>query len=175
MIIATAPVFLPPIHAAVRVRGASVGRARLRHSDRGEGRPIADLTLVRPLPSLKGLGACAIMTCRLTGSPACPRRFLAAWKVSPRQMRGTLHVRTRGTKRSRRNSMKKGIHPRIRGHRRDLHVRQHVPHPFHDHLRRDARGRVLGLPPVLHGQAEDPRHRRPRRQSSRLATASARR
>src|SRR5690606_34966795 len=29
--------------------------------------------------------------------------------------------------------------------------------------RRDPRGRVLQLPPVLHGQAEDPRHRRPGR------------
>lgn len=45
---------------------------------------------------------------RFTGMP---QALLARWKVSPRQMRGTLHVRTRGTKRSRRNSMKQGIHP----------------------------------------------------------------
>ena len=45
---------------------------------------------------------------RFTGMP---QALLARWRASPRQMRGTLHVRTRGTKRSRRNSMKKGIHP----------------------------------------------------------------
>ncbi len=57
-----------------------------------------------------GVGVCdnVVSAYRFTGMP---QALLARWKVSPRQMRGTLHVRTRGTKRSRRNSMKQGIHP----------------------------------------------------------------
>lgn len=35
----------------------------------------------------------------------------ACWKVNPRQMWGTLHARTRGTRRSKRNSVKQGTHP----------------------------------------------------------------
>ena len=51
------------------------------------------------------------------------------------------------------------------GVRRDpghLHLRQHVHHPQHRHVRHHQRRRVLQLPPLLHRQAEDPRHRRPR-------------
>ena len=57
-----------------------------------------------------GGGVCdnVVSAYRFTGMP---QALLARWKVSPRQMRGTLHVRTRGTKRSRGNSMKQGIHP----------------------------------------------------------------
>ena len=57
-----------------------------------------------------GGGVCdnVVSAYRFTGMPQV---LLARWKVSPRQMRGTLHVRTRGTKRSRRSSMKQGIHP----------------------------------------------------------------
>ncbi len=45
----------------------------------------------------------------------------------------------------------------------DLHLRQHVHHPQHRQQRHDPLRRVLAVPPVLHRQAEDPRHRRPRR------------
>ena len=60
--------------------------------------------------------------------------------------------------------MKKGIHPEYV----DTVVTCTCGNTFHTRstitsgeMRVD---RVLGLPPVLHGQAEDPRHRRPRRQ-----------
>ncbi len=60
--------------------------------------------------------------------------------------------------------MKPDIHPDVRRDHGHLHLRQHLHHAQHRQGRRHPRRRVLGLPPVLHGQAEDPRHRRPRRQ-----------
>ncbi|CAA9287437.1 MAG: LSU ribosomal protein L31p @ LSU ribosomal protein L31p, zinc-dependent, partial [uncultured Friedmanniella sp.] len=53
--------------------------------------------------------------------------------------------------------------PDLRGDPGDLHLRQHVHHPQHRDQRHHARRRLLGLPPLLHRQAEDPRHRWPRR------------
>src|SRR6478672_1000049 len=44
-----------------------------------------------------------------------------------------------------------------------MHLWQHVHHAEHGHQRHHPRGRVLAVPPVLHRQAEDPRHRRSRR------------
>ncbi len=54
--------------------------------------------------------------------------------------------------------------PRLRGDAGDLHVREHLYDPEHGEERPDSRRRLLELPPVLHRQAEDPRHRRPRGQ-----------
>ncbi len=50
---------------------------------------------------------------------------------------------------------------RVRPGPRALHLRQRVQDPLHPG--RDARGDLLELPPVLHGQAEAGGHRRPRR------------
>ena len=57
--------------------------------------------------------------------------------------------------------MKPDIHPSTSrpGH---LHLRHHVHHPQHREERRHPRRRLLAVPPVLHRQAEDPRHRWPR-------------
>ena len=54
--------------------------------------------------------------------------------------------------------------PGVRGDAGDLYLRRDVHHPQHGQERRHPRRRLLELPPVLHGQAEDPGHRRPRRQ-----------
>ena len=58
--------------------------------------------------------------------------------------------------------MKPDIHPDYVDDDGDLHLREHVHHPQHRDQRRDPRRRLLAVPPVLHGQAEDPRHRWPR-------------
>ena len=55
-----------------------------------------------------------------------------------------------------------GHPPQLHRHRGALHLWQHVHHPQHRLGRQHPRRRVLGVPPVLHGQAEDPRHRWPR-------------
>ena len=57
--------------------------------------------------------------------------------------------------------MKTAIHPEYVESPRPLHLRQRVHHALHE--RRDPRRDLLELPPVLHGQAEAGRHRRPRR------------
>src|SRR5258708_39340992 len=49
----------------------------------------------------------------------------------------------------------------VRGHQRDLHLRQYFYYPQHVADRRDSRRCLLDLPPVLHRQAEDPGHRWP--------------
>ena len=59
--------------------------------------------------------------------------------------------------------MKKDIHPDVRRDPGHLHLWQHVHDAEHRHHRLHPRRRVLAVPPVLHRQAEDPRHRRPRR------------
>ena len=59
--------------------------------------------------------------------------------------------------------MKKDIHPDVRRDPGDLHLRQHVHHAEHRRQRRASTPTCARLPPVLHRQAEDPRHRRPRR------------
>src|SRR6266508_3160072 len=51
---------------------------------------------------------------------------------------------------------------RVRPVRGALHLRQHVPHPLDQAV--DARRAVQRVPPLLHGQAEAGRHRRPHRQ-----------
>ncbi|CAA9389431.1 MAG: LSU ribosomal protein L31p @ LSU ribosomal protein L31p, zinc-dependent, partial [uncultured Quadrisphaera sp.] len=53
--------------------------------------------------------------------------------------------------------------PRVPRHDGHLHLRRRVPDAQHRAVRLAARRRVQRLPPVLHGQAEDPRHRRPHR------------
>src|SRR5690606_19204329 len=56
-----------------------------------------------------------------------------------------------------------GHSPQLRGDPGDLHLRQHVQHSQHRQERLDPRRRVQPVPPVLHRQAEDPRHRSSRR------------
>ena len=58
--------------------------------------------------------------------------------------------------------MKADIHPEYVADRGHLHLWQHLRHALDRDLRQDPRRRLQRLPPVLHGQAEDPRHRRPR-------------
>ena len=58
--------------------------------------------------------------------------------------------------------MKKDIHPDYVDDPGDLHLRQPVHDPEHRRVRHHPRRRLLAVPPVLHRQAEDPRHRRPR-------------
>ena len=60
-------------------------------------------------------------------------------------------------------TLKKDLHPTYVGDPGDLHLWQHVHDPQHREERRHPRRRLLAVPPVLHGQAEDPRHRWPRR------------
>src|SRR2546430_5819361 len=45
-----------------------------------------------------------------------------------------------------------------------MRLREHVHHAEHRPQRHDSRRGLLELPPVLHRQAEDPRHRWPRRE-----------
>ncbi|CAG6394214.1 hypothetical protein SCOCK_250033 [Actinacidiphila cocklensis] len=52
--------------------------------------------------------------------------------------------------------------PRVRRDPGHLHLWRLVHHPQHRDERHDPRRGLLRVPPVLHGQAEDPRHRRPR-------------
>ena len=52
--------------------------------------------------------------------------------------------------------------PRVQRDHRDLWLRQHLHHPQHVRDRSADRRGLLGVPPLLHRQAEDPRHRRPR-------------
>ena len=59
--------------------------------------------------------------------------------------------------------MREGIHPAIRRDAGHLRLRQPLHHPQHEGQRVHHRRGLLGLPPLLHGQAEDPRLRRPRR------------
>ena len=57
--------------------------------------------------------------------------------------------------------MKSQDPPQVPDLHRPLRLRQHVHHP--QHAGEDQRRHLLGLPPVLHRQAEVRRHRRPRR------------
>ena len=56
--------------------------------------------------------------------------------------------------------MKPDIHPTYVETLGHLYLWQHLHDPEHRAQRRDPRRCVLQLPPVLHGQAEDSRHRR---------------
>ena len=56
-----------------------------------------------------------------------------------------------------------GHPPGLRRDRGHLHLWREVHHAQHCDVRHHPRRRVLAVPPVLHRQAEDPRHRRPRR------------
>ena len=58
--------------------------------------------------------------------------------------------------------MKTDIHPDYVATDCDLHLRLHLHDAQHRQERRDPRRGLLAVPPVLHRQAEDPRHRRPR-------------
>ena len=51
--------------------------------------------------------------------------------------------------------------PAVRHHRSGVRLWQHLHHPQHGDVGHDPRRGLLQLPPVLHGQAEDPGHRRP--------------
>ena len=51
--------------------------------------------------------------------------------------------------------------PRVRRDAGQLHLWRVVHHPEHDRQRHHPRRGLLRVPPVLHGQAEDPRHRWP--------------
>ena len=62
-----------------------------------------------------------------------------------------------------RRNREEGHPPRLRRDHGHLYLWQHVHHAQHREERRHPRRRLLAVPPVLHGQAEDPRHRRPRR------------
>ena len=59
-------------------------------------------------------------------------------------------------------AMKSGIHPDYKDDQGDLQLREHLRDAF-DARPGPADRSVLELPPVLHGQAEDRRHRRSRR------------
>src|ERR687886_356802 len=52
--------------------------------------------------------------------------------------------------------------PRLPHHHGDLWLREHLHHPQHGARRHADRRDLLRLPPLLHGQAADPGHRRPR-------------
>src|ERR687885_268812 len=52
--------------------------------------------------------------------------------------------------------------PRLPHHHGDLWLREHLHHPQHGARRHVDRRDLLRLPPLLHGQAADPGHRRPR-------------
>src|SRR5919112_6308367 len=52
--------------------------------------------------------------------------------------------------------------PRVPHHHGDLWLREHLHHPQHGARRHADRRDLLRLPPLLHGQAADPGHRRPR-------------
>src|ERR671916_668818 len=52
--------------------------------------------------------------------------------------------------------------PRLPHHHGDLWLREHLHHPQHGARRSADRRDLLRLPPLLHGQAADPGHRRPR-------------
>ena len=68
-----------------------------------------------------------------------------------------------GDEPQRRIPVKKDIHPEYVATTVDVHLRQHVQdHAPPQTSGADPRRRVQRLPPVLHGQAEDPRHRWPR-------------
>ncbi len=58
--------------------------------------------------------------------------------------------------------MKKNIHPDYTDTAGHLHLRQQVHHAQHRDQRHHPRRRLLAVPPLLHRQAEDPRHRRSR-------------
>ena len=91
------------------------------------------------------------------------------WHTDSHQQRGTgsrrggTAARRPGDRPRQEYTMKPGIHPDYVVTEVTCTCGEHLHHPEHGEERRHPRRRLLQLPPVLHRQAEDPRHRRPRR------------
>ena len=87
------------------------------------------------------------------------------WHTRSRNHAVPVHAFGRPGDRSRQELSHEDWHsPRLPRHHGDLWLREHVHHAEHRTQRHDPRRGLLELPPVLHRQAEDPRHRRPGRQ-----------
>ncbi len=89
------------------------------------------------------------------------RPVLADWYVGPGSRPRTSAWTTRRPPETRRH-LEARHSPRVRRDPGQLHLRCVVHHPEHHRQRHHPCRRLLRVPPVLHGQAEDPRHRRPR-------------
>ena len=155
------PVPVTPVSIADGLSGAVRRRAGARGSC-GEG---VESVLVSEEEIEDGVSASS------TSAPSSPASRPAR-SASPRSWRARSERPDRrcclGWKRGRRNrlcypgpAMKAGIHPEYVSHARPLLLRQRVRDPLD--AGGDPRRRLLGLPPVLHGQAEADGLRRPGR------------
>ena len=86
---------------------------------------------------------------------------LADWYVGPGSRTSNSAPATRRPPETRRH-LEARHPPRVRRDPGQLHLWRVVHHPQHDHERQHPCRGLLRVPPVLHGQAEDPRHRWPR-------------
>src|SRR6476619_772892 len=96
-----------------------------------------------------------------------PARRFASGSVRVAESLAGSGSRGRRTTSATRRPSSRGHHeeehpPRVHRDSRDLYLREHVRDAEHGEERVHPRRRLLQLPPVLHGQAEDPRHRWPR-------------
>ena len=101
---------------------------------------------------------------RTAGMPGQAKRVPLSGTLESRNHAVPVHACGRPGDRSRQELSHEDRHsPPVQRHHGDVWLREHFHHSEHRAQRHHSRRGLLGLPPVLHRQAEDPRHRWPRR------------